>query len=57
METSFAAGLAASMLSVELRLGASMLWRGLPCVDMDDRAAESDFWPAALAAKALASFS
>lgn len=54
-ETAFGLSLAAivglSMLSVEARLGASILWRGLACVEDDVR---SGFWPAALAAMALA---
>lgn len=40
-----------SILSVDARLGASILWRGLACVEDDVR---SMFLPAALAAMALA---
>lgn len=50
LANSFVVGLGRSMLSIELRLGASKLWRGLPCVDMEAR-------PADLAARALASLS
>ncbi len=44
---SFAVGLGRSVLSVEVRVGASRLWRGLPWVDME-------FRPADFAASALA---
>ncbi len=47
---SFAVGLGRSMLSVEVRVGASRLWRGLSCADIEFRAAD-------LAASALASLS
>lgn len=47
---SFAVGLGRSPLSVEVRVGASRLWRGLSCADIEFRAAD-------LAASALASLS
>lgn len=47
---SFNAGLAGPILSIDVRLAASRLWRGLPC-------AERGFWPAVFAAMARASLS